>query len=56
MSLSMINYRQGRYSLLDILDIERATAKVEVDLSIAKRQLAKSYVDLYIAIGSGYNP
>ncbi|XCD90640.1 efflux transporter outer membrane subunit [Candidatus Liberibacter asiaticus] len=56
MSLSMINYRQGRYSLLDILDIERATAKVEVDLSIAKRKLAKSYVDLYIAIGSGYNP
>ncbi|RPD36969.1 efflux transporter outer membrane subunit [Candidatus Liberibacter solanacearum] len=56
MSLSAISYRQGKYSLIDLLDIQKTTAKAEVNLSIAKRQLAKSYVDLYVAIGSGYNP
>ncbi|CAL9917982.1 hypothetical protein LSO9J_40068 [Candidatus Liberibacter solanacearum] len=56
MSLSAISYRQGKYSLIDLLDIQKTTAKAEVNLSITKRQLAKSYVDLYVAIGSGYNP
>ncbi|MEG8099008.1 efflux transporter outer membrane subunit [Candidatus Liberibacter brunswickensis] len=54
-SLSMINYIHGKYSLHDILEIQHNTEKAKIDLSIAKKQLAKDYVDLYVAIGSGYN-
>ncbi|MBL0849424.1 MAG: efflux transporter outer membrane subunit [Candidatus Liberibacter ctenarytainae] len=55
LSFVMIGYQEGMTPLSNVLDIERTIAQADFNLTIAQQQLVKSYVNLYIAVGSGYN-
>ncbi|MBA5724586.1 efflux transporter outer membrane subunit [Candidatus Liberibacter sp.] len=55
LSLSMSSYQEGASSLLEVANAQHDISAEEINLAAAKRQLAKSYIDLHIAIGSGYN-
>lgn len=55
LALSIGSYKDGRSSLLDMLDEQRSAATSQANLAQAVQQTAKNYVTLNVAIGSGYN-
>nr|WP_246826417.1 efflux transporter outer membrane subunit [Rhizobium binae] len=54
LALSTVSYRDGASSLLDVLDSQRSVSDAEASLAATVQQVAKDYVDLYVAIGAGY--
>nr|WP_204330052.1 efflux transporter outer membrane subunit [Rhizobium phaseoli] len=54
LALSTTSYKDGASSLLDILDAQRSVSDAEASLAATVQQVAKDYVDLYVAIGAGY--
>ena len=54
LALSTVSYRDGASSLLDVLDAQRSVSDAEASLAATVQQVAKDYVDLYVAIGAGY--
>ncbi|MBX5156657.1 efflux transporter outer membrane subunit [Rhizobium sp. NZLR8] len=54
LALSTTSYKDGASSLLDILDAQRSVSDAEASLAASVQQVAKDYVDLYVAIGAGY--
>lgn len=55
LALSIGSHKDGRSSLLDVLDAQRSAATSQTNLARAVQQMAKDYVTLNVAIGSGYN-
>ncbi len=55
LALSIGSHKDGRSSLLDVLDAQRSAATSQTNLAQAVQQMAKDYVTLNVAIGSGYN-
>ncbi|MBY5550946.1 TolC family protein [Rhizobium leguminosarum] len=55
LALSIGSYKDGQSSLLDVLDAQRSVATSQANLAQAVQQMAKEYVTLNVAIGSGYN-
>jgi multidrug efflux system outer membrane protein len=61
LALSIGSHKDGRSSLLDVLDVldvldaQRSAATSQTNLAQAVQQMAKDYVTLNVAIGSGYN-
>ncbi|WP_376775280.1 TolC family protein [Rhizobium laguerreae] len=55
LALSIGSYKDGQSSLLDVLDAQRSAATSQANLAQAVQQMAKDYVTLNVAIGSGYN-
>lgn len=55
LALSIGSYKDGQSSLLDMLDAQRSFATSQASLTQAVQQMAKDYVALNVAIGSGYN-
>ncbi|QND19078.1 TolC family protein [Rhizobium leguminosarum bv. viciae] len=55
LALSIGSHKDGRSSLLDVLDAQRSAATSQTNLAQAVQQMAKDYVTLNAAIGSGYN-
>jgi multidrug efflux system outer membrane protein len=55
LALSIGSYKDGQLSLLDVLDAQRSVATSQANLAQAVQQMAKDYVTLNVAIGSGYN-
>ncbi len=55
LALSIGSYKDGQSSLLDVLDARRSVATSQAKLAQAVQQMAKDYVTLNVAIGSGYN-
>ncbi|SCW88933.1 efflux transporter, outer membrane factor (OMF) lipoprotein, NodT family [Rhizobium mongolense subsp. loessense] len=56
LELSTASYKEGASSLLDVLDSQRSVSDAQASLAEAVQQLAKDYVDLYVAVGAGYFP
>ncbi|AGS24181.1 efflux transporter outer membrane subunit [Rhizobium etli] len=54
LALSTTSYKDGASSLLDILDAQRSVSDAQASLAATVQQVAKDYVDLYVAIGAGY--
>ncbi|KKZ85202.1 nodulation protein NodT (plasmid) [Rhizobium phaseoli Ch24-10] len=54
LALSTVSYKDGASSLLDVLDAQRSVSDAEASLAATVQQVAKDYVDLYVAIGAGY--
>lgn len=54
LALSIGSYKDGQSSLLDVLDAPRSVATSQASLAQAAQQMAKDYVALNLAIGSGY--
>ncbi|PDT08537.1 efflux transporter outer membrane subunit [Rhizobium sp. M1] len=54
LALSTTSYKDGASSLLDVLDAQRSVSDAEASLAATVQQVAKDYVDLYVAIGAGY--
>ncbi|MDR9772114.1 efflux transporter outer membrane subunit [Rhizobium hidalgonense] len=54
LALSTTSYKDGASSLLDVLDAQRSVSDAQASLAAAVQQVAKDYVDLYVAIGAGY--
>ncbi|MEF3133983.1 efflux transporter outer membrane subunit [Rhizobium sp. 268] len=54
LALSTTSYKDGASSLLDILEAQRSVSDAEASLAGTVQQVAKDYVDLYVAIGAGY--
>lgn len=52
--LSTGSYKEGASSLLDVLDAQRSVSSAQSDLAASVQQVAKDYVDLYVAVGAGY--
>ncbi|ASR09522.1 hypothetical protein CHY08_21925 [Rhizobium leguminosarum bv. viciae] len=53
LALSIGSYKDGQSSLLDVLDAQRSVATSQAKLAQAVQQMAKDYVTLNVAIGSG---
>jgi NodT family efflux transporter outer membrane factor (OMF) lipoprotein len=56
LALSTTSYKDGASSLLDVLDAQRSVSDAQASLAATVQQVAKDYVDLYVAIGAGYLP
>ncbi|MBX5200094.1 efflux transporter outer membrane subunit [Rhizobium sp. NZLR1] len=54
LALSTASYKDGASSLLDVLDAQRSVSDAEESLAATVQQVAKDYVDLYVAVGAGY--
>ncbi|ACI57631.1 NodT family efflux transporter outer membrane factor (OMF) lipoprotein [Rhizobium leguminosarum] len=54
LALSTASYKDGASSLLDVLEAQRSVSDAEASLAATVQQVAKDYVDLYVAIGAGY--
>ncbi|OWV75590.1 nodulation protein NodT [Rhizobium sp. R339] len=54
LALSTVSYKDGASSLLDVLDAQRSVSDAQASLAATVQQVAKDYVDLYVAIGAGY--
>ncbi|PDT29256.1 nodulation protein NodT [Rhizobium sp. L9] len=54
LALSTTSYKDGASSLLDVLDAQRSVSDAQESLAATVQQVAKDYVDLYVAIGAGY--
>ncbi|WP_064695237.1 efflux transporter outer membrane subunit [Rhizobium aegyptiacum] len=54
LALSTTSYKDGASSLLDVLDAQRSVSDAQESLATTVQQVAKDYVDLYVAIGAGY--
>jgi len=54
LALSTTSYKDGASTLLDILEAQRSVSDAEASLAGTVQQVAKDYVDLYVAIGAGY--
>ncbi|ANK88005.1 MULTISPECIES: efflux transporter outer membrane subunit [Rhizobium] len=54
LALSTTSYKDGASSLLDVLDAQRSVSNAQESLAATVQQVAKDYVDLYVAIGAGY--
>ncbi|WP_434734611.1 efflux transporter outer membrane subunit (plasmid) [Rhizobium sp. YTUHZ044] len=54
LALSTTSYKDGASSLLDVLDAQRSVSDAQESLAATMQQVAKDYVDLYVAIGAGY--
>lgn len=54
LALSTTSYKDGASSLLDVLDAQRSVSDAQASLAATVQQVAKDYVDLYVAIGAGY--
>lgn len=54
LALSTSSYKEGASSLLDVLDAQRSVSDAQASLAAAVQQVAKDYVDLYVAVGAGY--
>ncbi|MBB4112680.1 NodT family efflux transporter outer membrane factor (OMF) lipoprotein [Rhizobium sp. BK226] len=54
LALSTASYKDGASSLLDVLDAQRSVSDAEASLAATVQQVAKDYVDLYVAVGAGY--
>ncbi|EGE57905.1 UNVERIFIED_ORG: NodT family efflux transporter outer membrane factor (OMF) lipoprotein [Rhizobium esperanzae] len=54
LALSTVSYKDGASSLLDVLDAQRSVSDAQASLATTVQQVAKDYVDLYVAIGAGY--
>ncbi|ANP86818.1 hypothetical protein BA011_14470 [Rhizobium leguminosarum] len=53
LALSIGSYKDGQSSLLDVLDAQRSAATSQANLAQAVQQIAKHYLALNVAIGSG---
>ncbi|MBY2991175.1 efflux transporter outer membrane subunit [Rhizobium leguminosarum] len=54
LALSTTSYKDGASSLLDVLEAQRSVSDAQESLADTVQQVAKDYVDLYVAIGAGY--
>jgi outer membrane protein TolC len=54
LALSTTSYNDGASSLLDVLDAQRSVSDAQASLAATVQEVAKDYVDLYVAIGAGY--
>ncbi|MGO7443496.1 efflux transporter outer membrane subunit [Rhizobium ruizarguesonis] len=54
LALSTTSYKDGASSLLDVLDAQRSVSDAQASLAATVQEVAKDYVDLYVAIGAGY--
>jgi outer membrane protein, multidrug efflux system len=54
LALSTTSYKDGASSLLDVLDAQRSVSDAQASFAATVQQVAKDYVDLYVAIGAGY--
>lgn len=52
--LAQLNYQAGALDFLDVLDSERAMVRLEADKAEADRQLVERQIDLFHALGGGW--
>lgn len=54
--LARLNYRAGALDFLEVLDSERALIRLEADKAEADQQLVERQIDLFQALGGGWQP
>jgi NodT family efflux transporter outer membrane factor (OMF) lipoprotein len=52
--LAQVNYQAGALDFLDVLDSERAMVRLEADKAEADRQLVERQIELFHALGGGW--
>ncbi|MFK8399606.1 efflux transporter outer membrane subunit [Pseudomonas sp. BGr12] len=52
--LAQVNYQAGSLDFLDVLDSERAMVRLEADKAEADRQLVERQIELFHALGGGW--
>ncbi|KJJ94299.1 multidrug transporter [Pseudomonas sp. 21] len=52
--LAQVNYQAGALDFLDVLDSERAMVRLEADKTEADRQLVERQIELFRALGGGW--
>lgn len=52
--LAQVNYQSGALDFLDVLDSERAMVRLEADKAEADRQLVERQIELFHALGGGW--
>ena len=54
--ISLARQREGQIDFLTVLDAQRTLAAAEADLALADRSVAFAQVDLFRALGGGWQP